>query len=968
MQMKLTHIYLPLILIVGLLTSTGLVRAQANLAPALQDIMSRSMAADSTVKVIILLKDNDRQTAIKEAIQYKKLSRAERFSEVTNQLRYTNSLESISVESLLDQLTGGDYVKHWIVPAYTAVIPVSAINELANLDGVALIAPDASVTYDPPVMTSMSASTVAGVSNHLEMLKVPQVWAKGYTGKGRLVCNFDTGVEQAHPALDSKWIGHETGLETGWFSTVKPDSLPYDKVGHGTHTMGVMVGSIEADSFGVAPDARWMAAGVIDQGKSLSATFSDILGAYEWALNPDGNWSTLNDVPDVILNSWGVPKGMFQPCDDLFWTVIDNVEAAGVVTIFAAGNEGPDPMTIRSPADRATTPFNTFSVGAVDDAFVVTNFSSRGPSSCDLNQVKPEVMAPGIGIRSSTKGGGFLSMSGTSMAAPYIAGLVALARQYNPDATPEQIKEAMILSAIDLGSPGEDNSYGYGFVDAELMLDFLPALVVEEYSVEEIFTLDEAKFLPGQRVEFQLTMVNPVGVNADFYGTIDDPELDGVVIEVDRARFIRTGDTTLAFNLTPFVIAIDASVPNGSEINTEIQIESAGGAMIGVAKLLIQIGISPPGELATYDEGSLAMTVSDYGQLGLAEGSIYNAGGWGLRFEGSENLLYEAGIVIGQGSYNVSSSLRDKNGNFRPSDFAPVDRISSEELTTDGGNRVTASFADQVSSFPLPLEIEFEAIDYSENLDENIVMLTYDLVNVGTQELDSVYFGFAADFDLLGRSETIHYNDSLRLIYQLSPEGPLVGLVLLENLNSATIVVNGTGKAGLSMADYLEVISQTQIRLENPVADDLYFIVGSGALKLAPRQSVRIRMALIAGEDIDELVTTAQLALNRHADSGGQNQTGLPDSFELYQNYPNPFNPSTTIALTLYSLNEIKIEIINVLGQTVKRYNMGVLAAGRHEVIWDGADNGGGQVVSGIYFYRVTADGTAKTRKMLLLR
>lgn len=968
MQTKHTHTWLLLFLVTALVLISGSSRAQSNLAPSLEEIMAGPVSSDSMVKVVILLEDNDRQSAIKDIIHYKKLTRAERFSEVTNRLRFTGSQESKSVESFLDLNADGDYVKHWIVPAYSAVLSVSAIRDIAALDGVVLIAPDARVTYDPPVATSMSASAVEGVSNHLAMLKVPRVWAKGYTGKGRLVCNFDTGVELAHPALYPKWIGHETGPESGWFSTVNPDSLPVDKAGHGTHTMGVMVGSIDADSFGVAPDARWMAAGVIDQGKSLGATFSDILGAYEWALNPDGNWSTTNDVPDVILNSWGVPKGMFQPCDDLFWSVIDNVEAAGVVTIFAAGNEGPDPMTIRSPADRATTPFNTFSVGAVDDAYGAASFSSRGPSSCDLNRVKPEVMAPGVGIRSSTKNGGFLSMSGTSMAAPYIAGLVALARQYNPDATPEEIKEAMILSAIDLGPAGEDNTYGYGFVDAELMLDYLPVPVVEDYSVTEIFILNGAELGPGNRVELMLIIANPAGVSAGFYGTIVDPNLDGVHIEVGRVQFTRTGDITQAFNLIPFVIAIDAWVPNGLEINTPILIESSGGTILDSVRLVLQIGVVPPGELATYDEGTLSFSVSDYGQLGLAEGSIYNAGGLGLRFNGSANLLYEAGIVIGQGSYNVSSSLRDRNGNFRPSDFTPVDRIATEELTTDGGNRVSASFADQINSFGLPLEVQFEAIDYSKNLDENMVVLSYDLVNVGTEPLDSVYFGFLADFDLLGRSETIHYLDSVQMIYQVSPEGPLVGVVLLENLVSATTIVNGTGKAGLSEADYLKLISGTQIRLEHPAADDLYFVIGSGPLKLAPEQAVRIKMALIAGDNVDELTATAQLALDRHSGSGGTTQTGLPDSFELYQNYPNPFNPSTTIALVLSKPNMIRIDIINILGQTVKQFDMGLLPAGRYEVIWEGRDDTGEQVASGVYFYRVADDGTTKTRKMVLLR
>jgi len=139
-----------------------------------------------------------------------------------------------------------------------------------------------------------------------------------------------------------------------------------------------MVGAVDGDTIGVAPGAEWISAGVIDQpGRSLSMTISDIIEAFQWALDPDGDPTTTDDVPDVILNSWGIPKGLFQPCDDTFYDVVDAVEAAGIVTIFACGNEGPDPMSLRLPADRASTPLNSFTVGAVDGNYQVTRVLLR---------------------------------------------------------------------------------------------------------------------------------------------------------------------------------------------------------------------------------------------------------------------------------------------------------------------------------------------------------------------------------------------------------------------------------------------------------------------------------------------------------------------------------------------------------------------------------------------------------------
>jgi subtilisin family serine protease len=243
--------------------------------------------------------------------------------------------------------------------------------------------------------------------------------------------------------------------------------------------MGLLVGAVDNDLFGVAPGAEWITAGVIDQGRPNNATIYDILMAFEWTLNPDGDTNTTNDVPDVISNSWGIPKGLFEHCNEIFNIAIDNVEAAGIVVVFAAGNEGcypPNncttfnvPRTLRSPADRASTPINSFAVGAISNSKTIANFSSRGPSSCN-GAIKPEVVAPGVRVRSSYRGG-YTDMSGTSMAVPYIAGLAVLYRQYDPDASVEEIKNAIINSCIDLGPLGEDNAYGYGLPDASRLLD-----------------------------------------------------------------------------------------------------------------------------------------------------------------------------------------------------------------------------------------------------------------------------------------------------------------------------------------------------------------------------------------------------------------------------------------------------------------------------------------------------------------
>jgi len=178
-------------------------------------------------------------------------------------------------------------------------------------------------------------------------------------------------------------------------------------------------------------------------------------------------------VPDVCSNSWRLATYHgYPPCWDEFWSYLDACEAAGIVILFSAGNEGPSSWTIGRPPDRATTEYMCCAVGAVDandSDWPVAGFSSRGPSDCTPGgeeAIKPDIAAPGVNVRSSVPGGGYAEYSGTSMASPHVNGVVALMREACPDLGPEQILQIVYDTAYDLGPSGEDNDYGYGMIDA----------------------------------------------------------------------------------------------------------------------------------------------------------------------------------------------------------------------------------------------------------------------------------------------------------------------------------------------------------------------------------------------------------------------------------------------------------------------------------------------------------------------
>ncbi|HQF43806.1 MAG TPA: S8 family serine peptidase, partial [Ignavibacteriaceae bacterium] len=269
-----------------------------------------------------------------------------------------------------------------------------------------------------------------------------------------------------------KWRGNHVPYNQAWFDPGGGTTTPSDCDGHGTHTMGTMTGwsPTTGDTVGVAPGAEWIAAKTI----CSSPHTSNSVAAFQWAMNPDGNPSTIDDMPDAISNSWYDPD-VTNECSGIYKTTLDALEAAGIAVVFSAGNNGPGSSTVTKPKNINTNTVNVMSVGAIDGALYIggnnnpiASFSSRGPSLCGGTGsllIKPEVSAPGVNVRSSGSATGYTVLSGTSMASPHVAGAVALLKQFAPNLTGKEILEALYNTAVDLGATGEDNNYGTGLID-----------------------------------------------------------------------------------------------------------------------------------------------------------------------------------------------------------------------------------------------------------------------------------------------------------------------------------------------------------------------------------------------------------------------------------------------------------------------------------------------------------------------
>ncbi len=430
-----------------------LAAADAKIDPEVQASLA-ALRAGQMIDVIVTLHEQEDLTKFHIPDKFTRLN------VVIKKLQSRAVLSQLAVRAMLTvrKLQGsvGRVTPLWIVSAISITATRDVILELAARPDVARISPD--------IIEIVPTSGVpAGLPElNLTVINAPAVWDLGYLGQGVVIAGLDTGVDISHPDLTAKWRG---GTNSWYDPYGQHPFTPADLSGHGTSTMGVIVGGDASGySIGVAPQAQWIAAKIFND--SGSATATAIHQAYQWVLDPDGNPDTA-DAPDVVNSSWTKAS---PGCYLDFQRDLQALRAGGILPVFAAGNFGPAGSTSASPANNP----EAFAVGATDNTDQIAYFSSIGPSNCSQTQgLFPEVVAPGVDIVTTDRFGLYTIAGGTSLSAPHVAGSLALLLSANPTLTAAQQEQALINSAVDLGDAGPDNVYGYGRIDDLAALNYI---------------------------------------------------------------------------------------------------------------------------------------------------------------------------------------------------------------------------------------------------------------------------------------------------------------------------------------------------------------------------------------------------------------------------------------------------------------------------------------------------------------
>ncbi|WP_376975449.1 S8 family serine peptidase [Arcanobacterium hippocoleae] len=450
--------------------STAQIAVAANIAGEISE-----SADNSWHSVIVVMQDQEESGDRPAVTAEEKIEHVEGLIDTAKNSQQ-NVLDQLAYET--ERNRAREVESLYVVNAVSATVTKEVALSLAKTPGVAEVKVDHKIAADPVIEDSgarLSSFGERSAAKHvpwnLQQIGVSEDLQGKYNGTGITVGIIDSGVDVSHPGLKAKWRGNTGDKSLSWFDPVGNSPDPVDSSGHGTHVIGTILGSDpnEASLIGIAPNANFIAARVFDQNGETNDT--RLLKAMQWMLAPvDRNGKAHPELaPRIVNNSWGTSS-----TNELLRDALKQWRDAGILPVFSAGNVGENTPGGKGSITQPASFPEAFAVGALRSDDLVAKFSLRGPSRFTSNP-KPDIVAPGVNIRSSHLQHKMKILSGTSMAAPHVTGVAALVLSANPKLKLTELEEILKNSATALTDlthvDTPNHAYGVGKVNAALAVE-----------------------------------------------------------------------------------------------------------------------------------------------------------------------------------------------------------------------------------------------------------------------------------------------------------------------------------------------------------------------------------------------------------------------------------------------------------------------------------------------------------------
>ncbi|MEO0305702.1 MAG: S8 family peptidase [candidate division WOR-3 bacterium] len=930
--------------------------------PDLQEKLRRS-SEDEVLTVIVLMNlfpDYEYLKTIpdiKTRADYLKLLASESQREILNFLSQKSTSDVVLYES------------YWVYNGIRLKAKPNVIKEILRRDDVLRVELEPEVFLIKPekVDNTLNPEPLAAPWN-MQMVGADSAWANGFRGEGVIIGSMDSGVDRTHPAFSGvTFKGRDFTSDGNPFS---------DGCQHGTHTTGTAIGgtgNFGPNDIGVAPNVPiFVMAKIFDD----SCYAGNISGGFQWIASLKAD-SGLNI--RAVNNSWG----SCTRTSLAYWSAIQTWRSLEIFPVFAIGNNA-NCYTSCTSTGTAGTPGNypiVIGVGTVGSGACHDCVGQRGPAPNQSpwndpanwfyptwNLLKPDIAAPGSGVRSSVPGGGYATWDGSSMATPHITGALALIFQANPTLTVDSAYSLLV------NTTSKPNNCGYSYPNDRV-----------GWGIVNVWHAIKTQL--GQPV------VTIVSWDTSGTGSVWDP---GETVIIDFVAKNVGQDTALTLTgklrtTSPYVTVVDSLgawpdlVPNQSAPNTDnFSVYADPGAPIGtnVNFVLYIYGYDDNGNPKTWPyyfslqigqlgsttfdipAGNAILTVSNKGGFPSADAGGSIGPGTGFKWpKTGANHLYYGSFAIGNSSTYVVDAFYNASDGF-DSDFAPRDGLWWVSPFV-GDTMARSGYDDLSHASPKNIYVTQYAFAFSQTGNPgcgNGVLVELDLINKGSNQVSGVYAGLFMDFDINPYNQNQGNKDLTRKLIYMYYGSTYVGVSLLESqanfigkfLHNPTYVYP-TGRP--TETDKYQFLAGQIGNDQTSAADDWTIVASSGPFTLDPNDTQRVVFAIVGGSSLTNLQQNVDAIINCYSTLVKETKVNLKKVLFLKaERNPKGIN-------IIYSLpynSKITLDIVDVAGRIIKNIEKGERNTGLYFVNLKKEEVG-----KGVFFLRLKTDKESRVVKFL---
>ncbi|MBK7964876.1 MAG: S8 family peptidase [Bacteroidetes bacterium] len=788
-----------------------------------------------------------------------------------------------------------------------------------------------------PKVEYVPSDPSASSQYHLSKIDAYTAWDIHKGDTNTIIGIVDTGTDLDHPDLVANlkinYADPVNGIDDdndgyidnfqGWDLGESDNTPETNANSHGSHVAGCAA-AVTDNAIGVAAPGfycKYLPVKIADASGALTKAYEGIVYAADHGCQ-------------VINNSWGGEGGSSFGQNTIDYATFNK----NSLVVCAVGNNNSNVLFYPAAFN------NAFGIAATTSNDIRSVFSNYG--------TYVDVCAPGTNILATQSNNTYSTQSGTSMASPIAAGCAAVVKSYFPSYSALQVGEQLRVTADNIygviGNGSFANMLGTG------RINFLNALTLTSPSIrmsnrvvtdnnDNIFIVNDSLYITADFTNFLDPTVNllaTLSVTSPYVTMIDGSTTLGAIPTMGVANNLAD----------PYVVKINSNAPQN---------------IVLTFKVTYQDGLYNDFEIfyVTINVDYLNITINDVKTTNSSKGRIcYNntgqAEGLGFNYNSQGTLTYENGLMIGTAN-SVSDNVRGNPAGVTDDDFLPVVTIQKNEPGVWSDFDTYGKFNDNLNSSLLGVLVDYRSMSWTSSPFSKFHIFEYTIHNNGNSALNNLYAGIFSDWDIQTFANNKADEDvSLKMgyVYCTDANGLYAGTkVLTPSPFIHYAIDNITGGSGgldlsngFSSTEKFSSLSTSRATAGGAgTGNDVIDVVSTGPFTLSPGDSVVVAFALIAGDELSDLTSSAAQAQIKY-DLVTALHENDPSGIYTSNAYPNPSNGFITIPIYLQKAGALSIDVYDSMGKLISTVALGYRSAGEQQVQMDLST-----LSVGLYHYRL---------------